>query len=243
MRSLTPNYTYVIVTGDTLSHIAEEFGSSVEELMAFNLTIEDRNMIFPGQVLKMPQHCISDWIMRQGIDSPVILANKCLEMSLTIADLQSRVDALNKERDRAYDGFAGQGRRLYELCVKMGAQPGSVKFWLVKRLVNEHQALQSLMQAHKFNVATMTPTQVYSVCAHALGLNEGRKVVSIPEAELTELLKDEYVSVGVRIEVEADAPMKIANAIADQFAKGFFDDTMVRDIAGIVRRHLVVAKS
>lgn len=37
-------------------------------------------------------------------------------------------------KDQSYEGFAGQGRRLFELCVEHGANPGHVKQWLETKL-------------------------------------------------------------------------------------------------------------
>lgn len=45
------------------------------------------------------------------------------------------VEAVIKEGfEYVYEGFAGQGRRLFELCVEHGANPGHVKQWLETKL-------------------------------------------------------------------------------------------------------------
>jgi hypothetical protein len=45
--------TYVVQPGDTLSDIAQRFDTTVDELVRLN-SIEDPDLIFPGQVLFMP---------------------------------------------------------------------------------------------------------------------------------------------------------------------------------------------
>lgn len=45
--------TYTVVSGDTLSEIAEKFGTTVDTLVALN-GIKDRNLINVGQVIKLP---------------------------------------------------------------------------------------------------------------------------------------------------------------------------------------------
>lgn len=41
---------------------------------------------------------------------------------------------LQAHADEMFEGFAGQGRRLFELCVQHGANPGHVKQWLETKL-------------------------------------------------------------------------------------------------------------
>ena len=48
----TPKW-YVVRPGDTLTKIAEKFGTTVQRLMWLN-DISDPNLIYPGQVLKVP---------------------------------------------------------------------------------------------------------------------------------------------------------------------------------------------
>jgi len=43
---------YVVKEGDTLSEIAEQHGTTVDELVALN-AIEDPDLIHPGQELKL----------------------------------------------------------------------------------------------------------------------------------------------------------------------------------------------
>jgi len=45
---------YEIQPGDILSVVAEEFGITLEELMAFNETITDPSLIRPGQTIVIP---------------------------------------------------------------------------------------------------------------------------------------------------------------------------------------------
>ncbi len=46
--------SYVVQEGDSLSIIADRFGTTVEELLALN-EIEDQNLIFVGQVIDLPE--------------------------------------------------------------------------------------------------------------------------------------------------------------------------------------------
>ena len=46
------NGEYTVVSGDTLNDIAKRFGTTVDDLMAKNPDIKDRNMIYPGDVIK-----------------------------------------------------------------------------------------------------------------------------------------------------------------------------------------------
>ncbi len=97
MRTLNHSGNYVIRHGDTLGQIAEEFKSTVEELVVFNPTISNTNLIFPGQQIKLPIHCIELYVERLAADG---------------------------------NGYANEGRRLYQLCQQYGAKPGSTKTWL-----------------------------------------------------------------------------------------------------------------
>ena len=45
---------YFVVAGDTMSIIAQRFGTSVEELTTANSHIADPNILFPGDVLCVP---------------------------------------------------------------------------------------------------------------------------------------------------------------------------------------------
>lgn len=50
----TPN-TYVVVKGDNLTNIAKRYNTTVEELMRLN-NIKNKNLIYVGQVLKLPNN-------------------------------------------------------------------------------------------------------------------------------------------------------------------------------------------
>lgn len=45
---------YTVKPGDTLKRIADDYGLTVEKLLAANPFIRDPNLIFPGQVLTLP---------------------------------------------------------------------------------------------------------------------------------------------------------------------------------------------
>jgi|GEM_PF-4632543 len=44
--------TYIVRTGDTLSAIASKFNTTVDHLVTLN-TIKDRNLIYPGQIIRL----------------------------------------------------------------------------------------------------------------------------------------------------------------------------------------------
>ena len=46
--------TYIVGSGDSLWSIAERFGVSVEQILALNPSITNRNIIMPGQIIKIP---------------------------------------------------------------------------------------------------------------------------------------------------------------------------------------------
>ena len=48
----TQSQTYVVQSGDTLYQIAQMFGTTVKELAQIN-NIQNPNLIFPGQVLRI----------------------------------------------------------------------------------------------------------------------------------------------------------------------------------------------
>ena len=69
IREVTPPTgatTYTVQRGDTLSEIAERFGTTVSELVRLN-SIADRDRIYPGQVLLLPQNgCVDTYIVQRG---------------------------------------------------------------------------------------------------------------------------------------------------------------------------------
>ena len=50
---------YTVQSGDVLWEIAERYGVTIDEIVDFN-EIEDRNLIFPGQKLEIPDNLTSD---------------------------------------------------------------------------------------------------------------------------------------------------------------------------------------
>ena len=58
-RIVQPSITYGVKSGDTLSEIAQNFGVSLESLVASNPQIENPNLIFPDQQLSIPNTIIS----------------------------------------------------------------------------------------------------------------------------------------------------------------------------------------
>ncbi len=50
---------YVVKEGDTLSKIAEQHGTSVEDLISLN-HIQDPNLLHPGQELRLPSSQAAD---------------------------------------------------------------------------------------------------------------------------------------------------------------------------------------
>lgn len=53
LTSLGNDGTYTVVTGDTLSDIAQEHNMSLEQVVALNPQIKDPNLILPGQEIKI----------------------------------------------------------------------------------------------------------------------------------------------------------------------------------------------
>ena len=47
------NDYYVVKRGDTLSAIARRYGTTVSRLMALNPYIENANLIYPGDVIRL----------------------------------------------------------------------------------------------------------------------------------------------------------------------------------------------
>lgn len=60
-----PVSTYTIRPGDTLSSIAERFNTTIHELLSLN-SIPDSNLIYPGQVLRLPDNSENTfyWVKR-----------------------------------------------------------------------------------------------------------------------------------------------------------------------------------
>lgn len=69
-QSETDTRSYTVVAGDTLFEIAERFGMTLEELVAFN-GITDPNLLEVGQVLLIPAPGASDSASDGTVDSPV----------------------------------------------------------------------------------------------------------------------------------------------------------------------------
>lgn len=46
--------TYTVKKGDTLTSIAKMHGTTVEAIMASNPSIKDKNLIFVGQIIRIP---------------------------------------------------------------------------------------------------------------------------------------------------------------------------------------------
>jgi|GEM_PF-2111805 len=54
-KSVSNTNTYIVKSGDTLSFIANKYNTTVDELVRLN-NIKDRNKIYPGQVIILPQN-------------------------------------------------------------------------------------------------------------------------------------------------------------------------------------------
>lgn len=57
--TITANGTYTVIAGDTLSKIANKYGTTVDYLVQIN-GIVNKNLIYTGQVLKVPQNGSSE---------------------------------------------------------------------------------------------------------------------------------------------------------------------------------------
>ena len=58
--------TYIVQRGDTLTEIAARYGTTVNEIVRLN-NIADRDLIYPGQVLIIPEgDCVDAYIVQRG---------------------------------------------------------------------------------------------------------------------------------------------------------------------------------
>jgi LysM repeat protein len=85
----TPAGLYVVQRGDTLSRIAEDFGTTVEEIMAAN-GLTDPNALQEGQALLIPS-LISDTLT---FSTPEVTATAVLSTTLTPPALTPEVTAV-----------------------------------------------------------------------------------------------------------------------------------------------------
>ena len=90
--------TYTVQRGDTLSEIAERFGTTVSALVLAN-NIADRDRIYPGQVLIIPVGgCVDNYIVQRG--------DTLSEIAQRFGTTVARLASLNNSRnpDRIYIG-------------------------------------------------------------------------------------------------------------------------------------------
>ena len=90
--------TYTVQRGDTLSEIAERFGTTVSALVLAN-NIADRDRIYPGQVLIIPAGgCVDNYIVQRG--------DTLSEIAQRFGTTVARLASLNNIRntDRIYIG-------------------------------------------------------------------------------------------------------------------------------------------
>ena len=86
--------TYTVQRGDTLSEIAERFGTTVSALVMAN-NIADRDRIYPGQVLVIPAGgCVDNYIVQRG-DT---LSGIAQRFGTTVARLASLNNIRNTDR-------------------------------------------------------------------------------------------------------------------------------------------------
>ena len=86
--------TYTVQRGDTLSEIAERFGTTVSALVLAN-NIADRDLIYPGQVLIIPAGgCVDNYIVQRG-DTLSEIAER---FGTTVARLASLNNIRNTDR-------------------------------------------------------------------------------------------------------------------------------------------------
>ena len=86
--------TYTVQRGDTLSEIAERYGTTVSALVLAN-NIADRDRIYPGQVLIIPAGgCVDNYIVQRG-DT---LSGIAQRFGTTVARLASLNNIRNTDR-------------------------------------------------------------------------------------------------------------------------------------------------
>jgi tyrosinase len=85
-------FVYTVVAGDTLSDIAQAFGTSLSALEALNHQIQNPNLIFPGQLITVPLSS------QQNIFVYTIAAGDTLsDIALQFGTSLSALEALNHQ--------------------------------------------------------------------------------------------------------------------------------------------------
>ena len=80
--------TYKVKLGDTLSKIAEKYGTTVEALVASN-GIKNKHLIFPGQVLKIP---VKETIKPDAVD----IINQCVNDIMALPTFKEFMEMIEK---------------------------------------------------------------------------------------------------------------------------------------------------
>lgn len=123
--------THVVVSGETLTQIAERYGVSIDSLVSSN-GIEDRNLIIVGQVLTIPNG------QRGSVDTPPSLNGPTRTLETTLDVSPSSPDAVTMT---ALDSIGAELSIKYknQLFRSLSDMPEELRTWYVGKVVEISQ--------------------------------------------------------------------------------------------------------
>lgn len=102
--STTPSYkTYTIQKGDTLTAIAKKYGVSVSDLMTANTNIKDKNKIYTGNTLRIPQFDTGGYTGNWGNEDGRLAILHQKELVLNAEDTSNLLKAVEMQRELDFD--------------------------------------------------------------------------------------------------------------------------------------------
>ena len=124
--STTPEITYTVESGDTLTGIAEEYGVTIAELQAWN-NISNPNNIYVGEVLKIYTNGSDDsgdgGSISYTVQSGDTLSGIAEEYGVTVAELQAWNNISNPN-----DIYAGEVLKIYTNGSGDSGNGGSISY-------------------------------------------------------------------------------------------------------------------
>ncbi|WP_195926937.1 phage tail tip lysozyme [Sarcina ventriculi] len=124
--STTPEITYTVESGDTLTGIAEEYGVTIAELQAWN-NISNPNNIYVGEVLKIYTNGSDDsgdgGSISYTVQSGDTLSGIAEEYGVTVAELQAWNNISNPN-----DIYAGEILKIYTNGSDDSGNGGSISY-------------------------------------------------------------------------------------------------------------------